>query len=627
MASVSLTRVIEKMKLENLTPETDVKHVKITQPDINRPALQLAGYFEHFDATRLQIIGFVEYTYMEGLTDEARREAYEKLMAYDIPCIVFSRDLKPDPIFLETAIRHEVPVLSTKKSTSDFMSEIIRWLNVKLAPCISVHGVLVDVYGEGVLITGESGIGKSEAALELIRRGHRLVTDDVVELRKVSDDTLVGSAPDITKHFIELRGIGIVDVKALFGALSVKDTQTIDLVIRLEDWDKDKEYDRLGLEENYTEYLGNKVVCHNIPIRPGRNLAVICETAAINHRQKKMGYNAAKELYTRVQNSLAKRREEDEDDSKYAFGVDVGGTTVKLGLFNDEGQVLDKWEIPTVKDNGGEKVLPDIAASIKNKMQEKNITAADLVGVGIGAPGAVNADGFMVNGAVNIGWGSFDLAETLKKELDLDVTVKAGNDANVAALGEMWQGGGKGYSNLVAVTLGTGVGGGIIIDGRILTGTNGAGGEIGHIHMEDNETEVCGCKNKGCLEQYASATGITRLANRRLAKDDAPSILRGGEISAKTVFDAVKAGDKVAIEIAEQFGEYLGKGLAAVASVVDPQIFVIGGGVSKAGDILFKYIEPSYKRCAFGPCKQAKFALAELGNDAGIYGAAALVLK
>ena len=251
---------------------------------------------------------------MEGLTDETRREAYEKLMAYDIPCIVFSRDLKPASIFLETAIQHEVPVLSTKKSTSDFMSEIIRWLNVKLAPCISVHGVLVDVYGEGVLITGESGIGKSEAALELIRRGHRLVTDDVVELRKVSDDTLVGSAPDITKHFIELRGIGIVDVKALFGALSVKDTQTIDLVIRLEDWDKDKEYDRLGLEENYTEYLGNKVVCHNIPIRPGRNLAVICETAAINHRQKKMGYNAAKELYTRVQNSLAKRREEDEDD-------------------------------------------------------------------------------------------------------------------------------------------------------------------------------------------------------------------------------------------------------------------------------------------------------------------------
>ena len=312
--------------------------------------------------------------------------------------------------------------------------------------------------------------------------------------------------------------------------------------------------------------------------------------------------------------------------SKYAFGVDVGGTTVKLGLFNDEGQVLDKWEIPTVKDNGGEKVLPDIAASIKNKMQEKNITAADLVGVGIGAPGAVNAEGFMVNGAVNIGWGSFDLAETLKKELDLPVTVKAGNDANVAALGEMWQGGGKGYSNLVAVTLGTGVGGGIIIDGRILTGTNGAGGEIGHIHIEDAETETCGCKNKGCLEQYASATGVTRLANRRLAKDDAPSVLRGGEISAKTVFDAVKAGDKVAIEIAEQFGEYLGKGLAVVANVVDPQIFVIGGGVSKAGTFLTDIIKRYHDELSPMATKKADIVLAKLGNDAGIYGSARMVL-
>ncbi len=215
---------------------------------------------------------------------------------------------------MEMAIEHKVPLLLTKKATSAFTAEIIRWLNVKLAPCISVHGVLVDVYGEGVLITGESGIGKSEAALELIKRGHRLVTDDVVEIRKVSDETLIGSAPDITKHFIELRGIGIVDVKTLFGVSSVKDTQSIDLVIRLEDWNKDKEYDRLGLEEEYTEYLGNKIVCHNIPIRPGRNLAIICESAAVNHRQKKMGYNAAQELYTRVQNSLARRRDEEEDD-------------------------------------------------------------------------------------------------------------------------------------------------------------------------------------------------------------------------------------------------------------------------------------------------------------------------
>ena len=313
MAHVNLTELIEKMKLENLTPDVEVKGIKITQPDINRPALQMAGYFEHFEATRLQIIGFVEYTYMESMEEERKKEIFTKLLSCPIPCVVFCRELKPDPLFLEIAKERGIPLLMTRKATSAFMAESIRWLNVKLAPCISVHGVLVDVYGEGVLITGESGIGKSEAALELIKRGHRLVTDDVVEIRRVSEDTLVGSAPDITKHFIELRGIGIVDVKSLFGASSVRDTQNIDLVIRLEDWDKDKEYDRLGLEEEYTEYLGNKVVCHNIPIRPGRNLAIICESAAVNHRQKKMGYNAAQELYKRVQKSLAARREEDQD--------------------------------------------------------------------------------------------------------------------------------------------------------------------------------------------------------------------------------------------------------------------------------------------------------------------------
>ena len=312
MSSIKLESIIEKIKLENLTPELDISKIKITQPDINRPALQLAGYFEHFEATRLQVVGFVEYSYMEGLPEERQREIYTKFISNEIPAIVFCRELKPDRLFMETAVANRVPILMTKKSTSAFMAEIIRWLNVKLAPCISVHGVLVDVYGEGVLITGESGIGKSEAALELIKRGHRLVTDDAVEIRKVSDDTLVGSAPDITKHFIELRGIGIVNVKTLFGVSSVKDTQNIDLVIRLEDWDKENDYDRLGLEEEYTEYLGNKVVCHNIPIRPGRNLAIICESAAINHRQKKMGYNAAQELYRRVQESLARKRDEDD---------------------------------------------------------------------------------------------------------------------------------------------------------------------------------------------------------------------------------------------------------------------------------------------------------------------------
>ena len=314
MASVSLKAIIEKEKLEMLTPELDIKKIRISQPDINRPALQLAGYFEHFEATRLQVIGFVEYTYMESLPDEKKESMYREFLSFDIPGIVFCRDLTPDPLFIQIALEEKVPVLRTKMSTSAFMAEIIRWLNVRLAPCISIHGVLVDVYGVGVLITGESGIGKSETAIELIKRGHRLVSDDVVEIRRVSEETLIGSAPDITKHFIEMRGVGIIDVKTLYGVSSVRETQNIDLVIKLEDWDKDTEYDRLGLEEEYTEYLGNKVVCHRIPIRPGRNLAVICESAAVNHRQKAMGYNAAQELYNRVQNSLAKRMEEDEDE-------------------------------------------------------------------------------------------------------------------------------------------------------------------------------------------------------------------------------------------------------------------------------------------------------------------------
>ncbi|MBR4759708.1 MAG: HPr(Ser) kinase/phosphatase [Lachnospiraceae bacterium] len=313
MATISLTRVIEKFKLENVTPEISLKGIKVTQPDINRPALQLAGYFEHYEATRVQIIGFVEYTYMNGLPEERKEEIFERLLSNPIPVIIFCRELQPDPLFREKAVAHGIPLLVTKKATSAFTAEIIRWLNVKLAPCISVHGVLVDVYGEGVLITGESGIGKSEAALELIKRGHRLVTDDVVEIRKVSDDTLIGSAPSVTKHFIELRGIGIVDVKTLFGVQAVKETSNIDLVIRIEDWSKDKEYDRLGLEEEYVDYLGNKVASHTIPIRPGRNLALICESAAVNHRQKKMGYNAAQELYKRVQEGLARGRDEDDE--------------------------------------------------------------------------------------------------------------------------------------------------------------------------------------------------------------------------------------------------------------------------------------------------------------------------
>ena len=305
--SVELKKMVEKMNLRNLTPDIDLSDKKITVPDINRPALQLTGYYDHFDAERIQIIGYVEYTYLQTLRKSRKAELYEQLLSYPIPCLIYSTDIYPDENILQLANEKNVPVFATEKKTSAFMAELIRWLNVELAPCISIHGVLVDVYGVGVLIMGESGIGKSEAALELIKRGHRLVSDDVVEIKKVSDDTLVGSAPDITRHLIELRGIGIVDVKMLFGVQSVKETQTIDLVITLEDWDKNKEYDRLGLEDQYTEFLGNRVVCHSIPIRPGRNLAIIVESASVNHRQKQMGYNAAQELYNRVQKNLTKK--------------------------------------------------------------------------------------------------------------------------------------------------------------------------------------------------------------------------------------------------------------------------------------------------------------------------------
>lgn len=308
MSGVKITSLVEKMDLKNLTPDIDLTEKYITVPDINRPALQLTGYFDHFDSVRVQIIGYVEYTYLQTLTEERKKEVYQQLLSYGIPCLIYTTEILPDEELLRLANETGTPVFATTKKTSPFQAEVIRWLNVQLAPCISIHGVLVDVYGVGVLIMGESGIGKSEAALELIKRGHRLVTDDVVEIRKVSDDTLVGSAPSITKHLIELRGIGIVDVKALFGAQSVKETQNIDMVITLEEWDKHKEYDRLGLEENFTEFLGNQVQCHSIPIRPGRNVAVIVESASVNHRQKQMGYNAAQELYRRLQESLTQKR-------------------------------------------------------------------------------------------------------------------------------------------------------------------------------------------------------------------------------------------------------------------------------------------------------------------------------
>ncbi len=311
--------------------------------------------------------------------------------------------------------------------------------------------------------------------------------------------------------------------------------------------------------------------------------------------------------------------------SKYAFGVDVGGTTVKLGLFSAEGALLDKWEIPSVTENDGAAILPDVAKSITEKMEEKGLKEEEVAGIGIGVPGSVDQDSRLIGRAVNLGWDSIDIPKTLNAYIK--VPVKAANDANVAAFGEQWQGGGKKYKNMVAVTLGTGVGGGIIVDGRILTGATGAGGEIGHLHLQDGESEFCNCGNRGCLEQYTSATGIVRLARRRLAEDGKPSVLREGEVTAKAVFDAVKAGDDVAIEVAERFGDHLGKGLAIVAAVVNPEAFVIGGGVSKAGEILLNFVEPNFQKYAFPQCRGAKFVLARLGNDAGIYGAAALVLS
>lgn len=304
MYTVEIQKLIDKLQLENLTPQILLDDISISQTDVNRPALQLAGYFDYFDCNRIQVIGHVEASYLTMLGQEKEVEMMRKIMEHKVPCIVYCRSIEVNPEVIALAVENGIPILRTEKTTSSFMAEVIRWLNVELAPRISIHGVLVDVFGEGLLIMGESGIGKSEAALELIKRGHRLVTDDVVEIKKVSDDTLIGTAPDITRHFIELRGIGIIDVKTLFGVESVKDTQCIDLVIKLEEWNREEEYDRLGLEEKYTEFLGNKVVCHSIPIRPGRNLAIICESAAVNFRQKKMGYNAAKELYNRVTNNL-----------------------------------------------------------------------------------------------------------------------------------------------------------------------------------------------------------------------------------------------------------------------------------------------------------------------------------
>ena len=308
---------------------------------------------------------------------------------------------------------------------------------------------------------------------------------------------------------------------------------------------------------------------------------------------------------------------------KYVFGVDIGGTTVKIGLLDMDGHKVEVWEIPTRTENNGEKVLPDIAEAIRKKMEDRGIKDSQVVGVGAGAPGPFSDDGTIFK-AVNLGWSEFNMKDELHNLVKMPV--KCGNDANVAALGEYWMGGGQGYKDMLMVTLGTGVGGGIIHNGKIFNGATGAGGEIGHIHIEDNEPLQCGCGNHGCLEQYASATGAVLLMNRVLEESDEECVLRGKDFVCKDIFDAAKNGDKLANVAITRYGDYLGKGLAMIASTINPEIIVFGGGVSKAGDILFDLVRPSFEKYVFHGAKRTKFALAKLGNDAGIFGAAKLVL-
>jgi len=309
---------------------------------------------------------------------------------------------------------------------------------------------------------------------------------------------------------------------------------------------------------------------------------------------------------------------------KYGFGIDLGGTTVKIAYFDETGNMLEKWEIPTVTANGGEQILPDIAASIRAFLEAHNINETNILGLGIGVPGPVNAKG-VVNKCINLGWGVFNIAEKLTALTGFPV--KAGNDANVAALGEFWKGGGQGCDNMVFVTLGTGVGGGIVVEGNLLHGAHGSGAEIGHLCVNPAETLRCNCGNYGCVEQYCSATGIVRLMKEYLAANDAPSTLRAVEnISCKDIFDAAKTGDEAADTVLNRVYAYMGLFLGNVCSTVNPEVVVIGGGVSKAGDVLLKGIEPEFHKHVFHAASGAKFTLASLGNDAGAYGAFKLAL-
>ena len=308
---------------------------------------------------------------------------------------------------------------------------------------------------------------------------------------------------------------------------------------------------------------------------------------------------------------------------RYGFGIDLGGTTVKIAYFDETGNMLEKWEIPTVTTDGGKQILPDIAASIRHFIDAHQINETAILGLGIGVPGPVDGKG-VVNKCVNLGWGVFNIAEELT--LLTGFPVKAGNDANVAALGEFWKGGGQGCENMVFVTLGTGVGGGIVVEGRLLHGSTGSGAELGHMVLRKDEPEACNCGKHGCVEQYCSATGVVRLATRHLAATEAPSVLRGRKLTCKDVFDAGKDGDAVALETLDEFYDLMGQFLGDVCTVVNPETVVIGGGVSKAGNVLLEGIEPPFRKYVFHAASKVRFALASLGNDAGAYGAFKLAL-
>lgn len=308
---------------------------------------------------------------------------------------------------------------------------------------------------------------------------------------------------------------------------------------------------------------------------------------------------------------------------RYGFGIDLGGTTVKIAFFEETGTLLSAWEIPTRTEDGGSHILPDIAASVSQYLQAHHIDRSQVIGAGLGVPGPVNSQG-MVNKCVNLGWGVFNVSQTLSDLLG--IPVKAGNDANVAALGEYWKGGGAGSTSMVMVTLGTGVGGGIVLDGNLLHGAHGSGGELGHMVQDKHEQARCGCGKQGCVEQYCSATGLVTLAKRYLAAHNTPSRLWGSELTAKAVFDAAKAEDAAALEILQQYYDHLGQFLASMCCVIDPDVVVLGGGVCKAGQMLLDGIRPYFDKYVFHAARGVRFALAQLENDAGAYGAFKLVL-